>query len=113
MSSIYNFPDQTRELTSNLRTITFPFDISLCEMVIQFKLKKGFNVPENASLGYEWKTSDNSISIISSTEINLNPKIVSATIGDYGYDLLIKFPSGVTKKYMEGSQKVISKISTI
>jgi len=113
VSGIYNLPDQTKGLNSNLRVITFPFDISLCEMVMQFKLKKGFNVPEDAVVAYEWRTSDNSISIISSTVIHLNSKLVNAVVGDYSYDLILKFANGSVKKYMEGSQKVVQKISTI
>jgi len=108
---IYNFKDHTKGDTFNSRKFTFPFVITGCEIIIQFRLKS-VNVNLNPVV-FEWKSDDNTFEIINEYQAVMKSKILDVPIGKYEYDLRIKFTDGVVYTYFKGTQPIITNISTI
>jgi hypothetical protein len=106
-----NIPPIKRLTTQNARKITLPFSIQGCCIVMSFKLKNGFTTKTTDVVVYEWKTSDDSIEILSDTEIILKEKQILAVAGTYIYDFIISFPSGEKVSYFEGEQVIQQNVS--
>jgi hypothetical protein len=102
----YTFPEQTKGDTFNSRKITFPFDISNCQIKMEFKYKIGNKV------AFFWSTEDDSFTNLSPNEIVMTSRILDEIPNIYVYDLQIIFPGGETKTYFGGTMKIIQDITT-
>lgn len=74
--------------TFNTRKITFPFDVTGCIIEMDFKLQ---NSKDPVFL---WSTIDNTLDIISSTEVLMTERILDVPVNSYISDLKITFPDG-------------------
>jgi len=104
-TSIYNFPDITKGNTFNSRKITFPFSITGACIVMQFRRRA-----ESAVI-FEWKTADDTIEILSDTEVLMTTKTMDFSPYNYSYDTVITFLDGTTQTYFEGKLKINENIS--
>jgi len=105
MATIYNFPDITKGNTFNSRKITFPFSITGACIVMQFRRRA-----ESAVI-FEWKTGDNSIEILSNTEVLMTSRDMDFAPYAYAYDMVVTLLSGVTFTYFEGTMTINENIS--
>lgn len=104
-TTIYNFPDITKGNTFNARKITFPFSITGACMVMQFKKKA------EGAVVFEWKTSDDTIEILSDTEVLMTLRDMDYGAYSYVYDMVVTLLSGVTFTYFEGTMTINENIS--
>lgn len=105
MATIYNFPDITKGNTFNSRKITFPFSITGACVVMQFRRRA-----ESAVI-FEWKTADDSIEILSDTEVLMTARDMDYGAYSYVYDMVVTLLSGVTYTYCKGTMTINEKIS--
>ncbi len=104
-TSIYNFPDITKGNTFNSRKITFPFSITGACIVMQFRRRA-----ESAVI-FEWKTADDTIEILSDTEVLMTSRDLDYPVYSYKYDMVVTLLSGVTFTYFEGTMTINENIS--
>ena len=104
-TTIYNFPDITKGNTFNARKITFPFSITGACIVMQFRRRA------ESAVVFEWKTSDDSIEILSDTQVKFIAKDMDFDAYTYVYDMVITLLSGVTFTYFEGTITINENIS--
>jgi hypothetical protein len=102
---IVNFDPVVKGNTFNQVLMTFPFDITGACITMQFRNKVG------GKLAFEWSTEDNTISVISATEIYLLARIMNYPAYTYYYDFTVVLPSGVTYTYFEGTLTITQNIS--
>jgi len=106
---IYNFKDHTKGDTFNSRNFTFPFVITGCEILMQFRLK---SISANLNpVAFEWKSNDDTFEIINSTQAIMKFRILDVPIGKYEYDLQIKFTDGIVYTYFKGDLIITKEIS--
>ena len=104
-TAVYNFPSVVRGNTFNKRKITFPFDISGACIVMQFCKREGL------PMVFEWKTADNTLEIISATEMNMTERTLTSAPLAYVYDLVITFLDGTVFTYFKGTLEITQNTS--
>lgn len=105
MTEQYNFKDVVRGNTFNQVKITFPFDITNSCISVQFRNKIGGKV------AFEWGTSDNTIDVLSTTEIYMTSRLMNYPAHKYYYDFTIVFSDGTTFTYFAGTMEITQNIS--
>jgi len=105
MAAIYNFLDIKKSTTFNARKFTFPFSITGACIVMQFKHRS------NGENAFAWKTSDNTIDIISDTEMIMTSRNMDYPVSEYIYDIIVTLLDGTVQIYFEGSLEITDKIS--
>ena len=104
---IVNFDPVVKGNTFNQVKMTFPFDITGACMTMQFRNRVG------GKLAFEWSTEDNTISVISATEIYLLARIMNYPAYKYYYDFTVVMPdaNSTTYTYFEGTMEITQNIS--
>lgn len=96
----YIFPIHIKDDTFSSRKITFPFDISDCQIDLDFKYQM------NNKVAFGWYTDDLTFEKISQFEIVMKSRILDFPPHIYVYDLQVTFSNGDRKTYFGGSMEI-------
>lgn len=91
--------------TFNSRKFTFPFDITNCEIKMQFKQSA------QSQVSFSWDTLDNSFEKISSTELIMNSKVLDNSPFTYISDLQVIFEDGRVCTYLKANLQIIQDVT--
>lgn len=91
--------------TFNSRKITFPFDITNCEIKMQFRQQ------ELGSSFFEWDTENETFEKISATEIIMKGRILNFSPYTYISDLQVIFHDSTVVTYFKANLKITQDIT--
>lgn len=93
--------------TYNGRKITFPFDMTGVNVLIQFKESL------SSTLTFEYKTEDGTITVPNpiNGEIFLMPRIMEYPANTYNYDIQLTFTNGSVKSYAQDKLIIFTDVS--
>jgi hypothetical protein len=97
---------QTKNDTFNNRKLTFPFDITNCDIKMQFKQSIVGRVV------FEWSTEDSTFQKISTTEIIMKSRLLNYPAGIYYSDLQVTFQDNTVFTYFNANLQIIQDITT-
>lgn len=96
----YQFPNHIKGDTFFSRKITFPFDISDCEINLDFRF------PIGDKLAFSWSTEDLTFEKINQNQIVMKSRILDLQPITYNYDLQVTFNNGDKKTYFGGTMEI-------
>jgi hypothetical protein len=102
--SIWNWKDHYKGSTFTPKKIKFNFDLTGALVTCQIFAQQG------SSIIYEWKTGVNiNVINLATGEIALNQiNEFKPVVGNYVYNLRVKFADGTSQVYIKGNQKVVA-----
>jgi hypothetical protein len=108
MNTVYN--QYRKGDTWEGREYIFPFDLTGCTIVCQFKVLSESNI-----VAFSYKSEDNTIIINDSVngKITFQSRIMDYPVAIYNYDIQITFPSGRVSSYATDKMTIFTDVTRI
>jgi hypothetical protein len=103
----WKMDSQKRGDTFNQRNITFPFDITNCDINMQFRKQA------NDTVEFAWSTSDGTFEKVSATKVIMKSKLINANAGVYLSDLEVRFNATTIYTYCNATLQIYQDITQI